>query len=72
MTKITQFLWKVRVRLECKLPSITGLATTADANSVVNKIPYVLVYTGTEIMIKRFQKVGLNISPQLIITNLQK
>ena len=54
MKQITQFLLKVRVRRECKIPSITGLATTAAVNSVVNEIPNILVYTGKEIMMIRF------------------
>ena len=57
MKKITQFLLKVRVRLECKTPSITGLATTAAVNSVVNEICNILVYTGKEIMMIRFKKI---------------
>ena len=54
MKQITQFLLKVRVQRECKIPSITGLTTTAAVNSVVNEIPNILVYTGKEIMMIRF------------------
>ena len=55
-----------------RLPSITGLATTAVLNAVENKIPEVNNLVKKQIMIQKYQILNLNILLQLITINLPK
>ena len=55
-----------------RLPSITGLATTAVLTPVENKIPEVNNLVKKQIMIQKYQILNLNILLQLITINLPK
>ena len=55
-----------------RLPSITGLATTAVLTPVENKIPEVNNLVKKQAMIQKYQILNLNILLQLITINLPK
>ena len=56
---------------ECKVPSITGLATTPAFNAVKAKIPDVsdLVKKKKQSMMQKYKTLRANISPHLITIN---
>ena len=61
--------------IEDNIPSITNLATADALTAVENKIRYQTLVLLSEkkkkIMIQKYQKFRKNVSPYLIITNLQ-
>ena len=50
---------------------ITGLAQSAALNELKNKIPNVNNLVKKQAMMQKYQMLGLNILPRLIIINLQ-
>ena len=63
---------KVNV-IESKIPSTTGLASTAAVNAVENRIPHTNDFVKTkkkQILMQKYQTLKVNISPHLIMINL--
>ena len=64
--KITDYNAKI-YEIENITPGITGLATTAPLNSVENNIPNVSNIVKKQVMMTKFQTLGLTILTDLII-----
>ena len=64
--KITDYNAKI-YEIESIIPGIAGLATTAPLNAVENNIPNVSNLVKKQVMMKKFQTLGLTILTYLII-----
>ena len=69
---------QITVKIEGKISSINGLATTAALNAVENKIPNIINLVKKkkkkkkkQIMMQKYETLNLNILPHLIITNFR-
>ena len=70
LIKKTDYNAKV-TEIKGKIPSITGLATTAAVNAIKNKIPIISNQVTKNVIMQKYQILSLNILPRLIIINLQ-